>query len=381
MILTAFLLDTILVFLLSALLVRTVMRYGYRKQLFDQPDGERKIHQVPVPRLGGLTLYPILVLTMTISALLLIPVWQASWISPWSELHLFIGLLLSLGVLYALGVREDMHGGVRGLYKFYFYSLAALIFLVFGIRLSYMGDLFWIGSDTLPVWVWWIVNYIAFMHMLNAMNLIDGVNGLSCDISILALAVLGYLEYLERHIAFTLLAIATISFLLAFRWYNTHGASKSAQRIFMGDTGCWTIGIIMLFLIIHLNTLSPRAPHQHFSLIGFSTLIVPLMDLPRVGMYRMVRGIQPFHPDNNHIHHKLLDLGLNPLGVRSVILLFTIAMVIFTALMADHINTGFLILINAAIYLLFVDIIDLIRAYRRKHADNNHHEKTEPIDR
>ena len=367
MILTAFLLDTLLVFLLSALLVRTVMRYGYRKQLFDQPDGERKIHQVPVPRLGGLTLYPILVLTMTISALLLIPVWRDSWISPWSELHLFIGLLLSLGVLYAMGTREDLHEGVRGLYKFYFYSLAAIIFMAFGIRLSYLGDIFWIGNDTLPAWVWWIVTYIAFMHALNAINLIDGVNGLSCDISILSLAVLGYLEYQERHIAFTLLAIATISFLLAFRWYNTHGAKKSSQRIFMGDTGCWTLGIIMLFLIIHLNHLSPRCPQNHASLIGFCTLIVPLLDLPRIGMWRMVRGIQPFHPDNNHIHHKLLDLGLKPWGVRSVIIVFTLLMLQFTWLMADRINTGFLILINSAIYLLFVDVIDQIRRIRRKH--------------
>ena len=366
MILTAFLLDTVLVFLLGALLVRTVMRYGYRKQLFDNPDGERKIHNVPVPRLGGLTLYPILALTMTVSAILLIPVWKASWISPWSELQLFIGLLLSLGVLYGLGLKEDLCGGVRGLYKFVFYSLSAIIFMCFGMRLSYMGDLFWIGSETLPVWVWWIVTYIAFMHALNAMNLIDGVNGLSCDISILALSVLGFLEYRERHIAFTLLAIATISFLLAFRWYNTHGAKKSSQRIFMGDTGCWTVGIIMLFIIIHLNSLSPRSPQQHYSLIGYCTLIVPLMDLPRVGMYRMIRGIQPFHPDNNHIHHKLLDLGLRPWGVRTVILLFTIAMVIFTWKMAGRINTGFLILLNAAIYLLFVDIINQLRRIRAK---------------
>lgn len=371
MILTAFLLDTILVFLLSALMVRTIMRYGYRKQLFDLPDGERKIHDVPVPRLGGLTLYPILALTMTISAVLLIPVWKASWISPWSELQLFIGLLLSLGVLYGLGLREDMHGGVRGLYKYFFYTVAALVFMVFGIHLSYMGDLFWIGSDTLPRWVWWIVTYIAFMHVLNAINLIDGVNGLSCDISILALSVLGYLEYRERHIAFTLLAIATISFLLAFRWYNTHGARQSAQRIFMGDTGCWTIGIIMLFLIIHLNSLSPRNPDQHYSLIGFATLVVPLMDLPRVGMYRMLRGIQPFHPDNNHIHHRLLDLGLRPWGVRTVILLFTVLVVVFTWLMAGRINTGFLILLNAAFYLLFVDIINQLRRIRGKRLKNN----------
>ena len=366
MILTAFILDTLLVFLFGAILIRWVMRYGYRKQLFDQPDGERKIHQVPVPRLGGLTLFPLLSITMAISAVLLIPIWKASWISPWSELQLFLGLFFSLGVLYTLGVKEDTHG-VRSLYKFVFYTIAALVFMAFGIHLSHTGGMFWLDVE-LPLWLWWIITYIAFMHALNAMNLIDGVDGLSCDISILSLSVLGYLEYQERHIAFTLLAIAAVSALLAFRWYNIHGDKKTSQRIFMGDTGCWTLGIIMLFLIIHLNTLTPRSPHQHYALIGYTTLIVPLLDLPRVGMYRMVRGIQPFHPDNNHIHHKLLDLGLKPWGVRSAILGFTVLMIAFNWWMCTRMDIGLLMLVNAAQYLLLVDIIDILRKrYHKKH--------------
>lgn len=362
MIILAFLIDTILALVLGIFMVRGIMRYSYKNRLFDEPDGERKIHSAPVPRLGGLSFFPVLTLVMGLSALILIPFFRQQWISPWSEMHAFIGLFISLAILYGLGLKEDL-GRVRSLYKFYFYTLASFAFMGFGIHYSYTGNIFWIKN--LPMWVWYIFTYLGFVHFLNAINLIDGVNGLSTDLCIGALATLGFFEYLERHIAYTLLAIAAISVLLAFRYYNTHGDKKASQRIFMGDTGCWTLGIILLFIIIHLNSLSPLHPDRPYCLIGFTTLIVPLVDMPRVGVYRMLHGFGPFHPDNNHVHHKLLDIGLGPFGVRAVILGVTALFVIFNWFMAGHINLGFLILINIAQYLLFIDILDQIRKHKK----------------
>jgi len=362
MILLAFLLDTILSLVLGIVLVRSIMRYSYKNRLFDEPDGERKIHSSPIPRLGGLSIFPVLTLVMGVSALLLIPFWRQQWISPWSEMHAFIGLFLSLAILYGLGLKEDL-GRVRSLYKFYFYTLASFAFMGFGIHYNYAGGAF--GITGLPQWVWYIFTYLGFVHFLNAINLIDGVNGLSTDLCIGSLATLGFMEYRERHIAYTLLAIAAICVLLAFRYFNTHGDTKKGQRIFMGDTGCWTLGIILLFIIIHLDNLAPRDPGRHYCLIGFTTLIVPLVDMPRVGVYRMLHGHGPFHPDNNHVHHKLLAIGLHPFGVRAVILGVTALFVVFNWWAVQHINVGFLMLINIAQYLLFIDILDQIRKHRK----------------
>lgn len=359
MILAAFILNTLIILPIGWLIIRTIMRLSYKKRLFDEPDGGRKIHSDPVPRLGGLSIFPLITLVMAVSCLLLVPEWKERWISPWAESSQLIGLGCSLLVLYILGINEDLRGGVRSLYKFIFYTVAAVVFIAFGLRFSYSGNIF--GIESLPDWVWMLVTYAAFIHFLNAINLIDGVNGLSTDICIFSLSVLAVMEYLERHILFTFLAIAAISVLLGFRWWNTHGDRKLHQRIFMGDTGCWTLGIIILFLIIHLNNLSPRTPGQHFSLLGFTTVIVPLLDLPRVGLWRKFHGIGFFVPDKNHIHHKLMDLGFQPWQIRGTILGVTALFLLLNWLLAGHMNIGWIVLIDASVYLLFVAVIDLLR--------------------
>ena len=359
MILLAFILNTLIILPVGWLLIRTIMRISYKRRLFDEPDGGRKIHNDPVPRLGGLTLFPLITVVMAVSCLLLVPEWKDRWISPWAESSQLIGLGCSLLVLYILGINEDLLGGVRSLYKFIFYSVAAAVFIAFGQRFSFSGDIF--GIESLPDWAWMAVTYVAFIHFLNAINLIDGVNGLSTDICIFSLAVLATMEYMERHVLFTLLAIAAISVLLAFRWWNTHGDRKLHQRIFMGDTGCWTLGIIILFLIIHLNNLSPKTPGQHFSLLGFTTVIVPLLDLPRVGLWRKFHGVGFFVPDKNHIHHKLMDLGFQPWQIRGTILGLTAFFLLLNWLLAGHMNIGWIFGIDVAGYLLFVDIIDQLR--------------------
>ena len=359
MILLAFILNTLIILPVGWLLIRTIMRISYKRRLFDEPDGGRKIHNDPVPRLGGLTLFPLITVVMAVSCLLLVPEWKDRWISPWAESSQLIGLGCSLLVLYILGINEDLLGGVRSLYKFIFYSVAAAVFIAFGQRFSFSGDIF--GIESLPDWAWMAVTYVAFIHFLNAINLIDGVNGLSTDICIFSLAVLATMEYMERHVLFTLLAIAAISVLLAFRWWNTHGDRKLHQRIFMGDTGCWTLGIIILFLIIHLNNLSPKTPGQHFSLLGFTTVIVPLLDLPRVGLWRKFHGVGFFVPDKNHIHHKLMDLGFQPWQIRGTILGLTAFFLLLNWLLAGHMNIGWIFGIDLAGYLLFVDIVDQLR--------------------
>ena len=366
LVIAAILIDTLVSFAAGFFLIRWLMRYSYDKHLFDEPDGGRKIHHDPVPRLGGLTFFPLISLVMGLSCLLLIPSWRESWISPWAEGGQLIGLALSLAVLYILGLNEDLRGGVRSLYKFFGYTLAAAVFLLWGLRFGYTGGIFGIGQ--LPVWVWVIITYIAFLHFLNAVNLIDGVNGLSTDICISSLSVLAFLEFRERHIIFTLLAIAAVCVLLAFRWFNTHGERKVHQRIFMGDTGCWTLGIIILFLIIHLNNISPRNPDEHSSFIGLTTLIVPLLDLPRVGLWRKFHGQGFFTPDKNHIHHKLMDLGFEPWQIRGTILGLTALILLMNLLLENWMNIGWLMLIDTAAYLLFVGIVDLLRGRRERRA-------------
>ena len=365
MLLFLVILDIVMTFLVGWVVIRKLMEHAYKKGIFDQPDGERKIHSTPVPRLGGLSFLPIISITMVIMLSFLIPMMRESWQDSFTELWAMAALFISSYVLYALGVVEDLKQ-VRGLYKFFIMTFAACVIVIAagavnieGLILRDTDGLFGLGK--LPVWAGAIVTVMAILHMINAVNLIDGVDGLSADICIPALAILGAMEYMEMHVGYTLLAIAAICVLLPFRYFNTHGIKSKGEKLFMGDTGCWTMGLLILFLIIHLSSCKPIHPERHYTLIGFTTMIVPLLDMPRVGLYRMLHGRGPFVPDNNHIHHKFLRLGMRPLQIRGTINLITAAFVVMNMLLVrQDMNVGWIIAADVAAWMAVNGFINLL---------------------
>lgn len=366
-----YILDVVLTFAVGWVVIRWIMETGYKRGLFDLPDGERKIHSVPIPRLGGLAFFPIISITMGIMMLFLIPMMKESWQDSFTELWALAALFFASAILYVLGLAEDLHR-VRGLYKFFVMTIATVILVVSagivntggGLLLRDPDGIF--GIERLPLWVSIIVTIIAFLHMINAVNLIDGVDGLSTDICLLALSVLGVMEYMEGHTGYALLALAAICVLLPFRYYNTHGLKKKGEKLFMGDTGCWTLGILITFFIIHLSSSKPIHPERHYMLIGYTTMIVPLLDLPRVGLRRMLMGRGPFVPDNSHIHHKLMRLGMNPLGIRTFVTVTTIVFVVGNMLLAGRVNVAWIIAADVAAWMLLNWILNLrIRQFER----------------
>jgi UDP-N-acetylmuramyl pentapeptide phosphotransferase/UDP-N-acetylglucosamine-1-phosphate transferase len=158
------------------------------------------------------------------------------------------------------------------------------------------------------------LSYLTIIVVMNSFNLIDGVDGLAGSLGIMTMVVFGIYFYMAEEPAYTLLAFALVGSLLAFLIFNHHPA-----KIFMGDSGSLMIGLINAILVIKFINLadSPTAlVHVESAVaVGFAVLMVPLFDTLRVFGIRIFKGVSPFTPDRNHIHHLMIDKGMNPPSV------------------------------------------------------------------
>jgi UDP-N-acetylmuramyl pentapeptide phosphotransferase/UDP-N-acetylglucosamine-1-phosphate transferase len=161
---------------------------------------------------------------------------------------------------------------------------------------------------------------LAVVFITNAINLIDGIDGLASGLSGVAFLVLGWLFLGKGEWLYGMLSFCALGVLLPFFFYNVFGKEERSRKIFMGDTGSLTLGYVLSFLAIsyvaHDEAAIPYTDHA-FSM-AFGTLIVPVFDVIRVMLIRLRRRKPLFEPDRNHIHHKFLDMGL---GVRKTMVL------------------------------------------------------------
>ena len=181
------------------------------------------------------------------------------------------------------------------------------------------------------------------------MNLIDGIDGLSSELCIFSALVSGLLEYREGNTAYALLAAAVIALLVVFLCFNFQ--KDTHRKMFMGDTGCWTMGVICVLLALHAGQNHPLHPDSKYLLVALSPLLVPLMDMARVALFRVTHGISVVRPDNNHIHHLLMRAGLSVRQTRLCIVGATVFHTVMNAFLIHWIPMGWLFLAEVAVIL------------------------------
>lgn len=313
---------------LSWLIIPRILVVAFRKRLFDQPDG-RKIHTEAIPRLGGLSFVPTIFFSLAFIVgfryLLRVPIHpsQVHYIVPE-----FCFLVCGLTILYLSGIKDDLVG-LRYRTKFVVQLLVALFFPFSGLWINNLYGLF--GIHELTPWLGIPFTLFVVVFITNAINLIDGIDGLASGLSSVALAVLGSLFLHEGLWLYAALAFSTLGVLLPFFYYNVFGQAERCKKIFMGDTGSLTLGYILSFLAVRYSAYNPElAPFAEGAIvIAFSTLIVPIFDVIRVILVRARTHRGLFSPDKNHIHHKFLAMGFSPrramLSILAIACLFSCA--------------------------------------------------------
>jgi UDP-N-acetylmuramyl pentapeptide phosphotransferase/UDP-N-acetylglucosamine-1-phosphate transferase len=282
-------------FTITFLAIPVIITVAERKKLFDVPD-ERKIHQSPIPSLGGLGIYAGFILACLISI-------QFETVS---EFQYFFAAAF---VIFFLGLKDDILV-ISPIKKFIGQVLAAfLIIYKGGVQIKSMHGFLGIVGP-LPEMFSLLLTYFTVIVIINSFNLIDGIDGLAGSLGFMASTLLGFYFLQVNLPAYSILAFSLAGSLAAFLIFNFQPA-----KIFMGDTGSLLIGLIHAILIIKFINVAQMPsisfPIEAAPAIGFAILMIPLLDTLRVFGIRIIHQRSPFSPDRNHIHHLLLDKGLS----------------------------------------------------------------------
>ena len=340
-------------FLLSALMGRLIIPrilvISLRKRLFDIPDF-RKIHQHPISRLGGVTFFPVIMLVMC--AITLIGLHTKGFSDQFFSNHIIdemLSLTAGLVLLYIIGVCDDLIG-VRYGRKLLVQVFAASFLPFAGLYVVDFYGLF--GVDVVSPFIGIPLTVLLTVFVTNAINLIDGIDGLASSLCMIALLIFGTAFALNGVWMYSLLAFVCLGVLIPFFLYNVFGNAEHGSKIFMGDTGSLTLGFILsLFSVKYILLLSTDSSAVSGTPIVwvFSLLLVPCLDVCRVVLNRLQRKANPFKPDKTHIHHKFLMMGFSP---RRSLVLIQLISIFFIGL------TVFLIYVGVLGYVvLLIDIL------------------------
>ena len=334
---------------ITAFAIPSIIRVARIKHLFDEPDAERKHHKTKVPTLGGMAIFAGLLFSVTF--------WTDQ--VQIAELQYIIASLL---ILFFLGIKDDLVN-LRASKKLIGQILAAIILVHLAhVRLTTFYGMF--GIRDLPLWFSYVFSVCTCVVITNSFNLIDGIDGLAGSLGIVGATTFGMWYYFLGMTQYTILCAALIGSLLAFLWFN-----KSPAKIFMGDTGSMLIGFIMALLamkfIESVRVLPREHPYKILSVPVFTltVLIIPLFDTLRVFIIRMGQGKSPFHPDRNHIHHILIDLGLTHLQATFGMVLFNVSM-IFAIFFLQGVRGELLLVMILAIPFLITLALSQLRKKR-----------------
>jgi UDP-GlcNAc:undecaprenyl-phosphate GlcNAc-1-phosphate transferase len=278
-------------FLTSLVLTPVVIRAACRLDMFDSPDGARRIHRRPVPRLGGIGVF----LGAFVAVLLFSPDDLA-----FGQGHHLASILLCTSMMFTIGLIDDVRG-LPPIAKLLGQVLAALVFVVtsgfpttIGIIPGAVLELGWVGA---PLFVFWII------AVTNAYNLIDGLNGLATGIAVVAASAAALSAMVLGGSTPGVPILALIGALVGFSRYNFPRA-----RIFLGDSGTMSIGFLLSVLLVRSATTSTG---NVLVLVPIFALMVPFLDTGLAIIRRWLRGDPLSGADARHIHHRLLAMGLS----------------------------------------------------------------------
>lgn len=347
--------NIVLVFLLcvifSWVLIPNILLISFKKNLFDELE-ERKVHQEKTPRLGGIAFKP--AIFISISLILGINFIIGEQITFLQEINNIPELLLGFSacaILYLVGIADDLVG-VRYRAKFVFQILCSVILIVGGVSINNLYGIF--GIHEIPNFIAYPMSVFIIIFIINSINLIDGIDGLAAGISGVVFLIYGLTFIYSQQWIFAMLAFASLGVLIPFFYYNVFGKAIRKQKIFMGDTGSLTLGIILCILslkILRVSEDTSALPNP--AVLAFAPLIIPCFDLIWVFIHRIYMKKNPFLADKSHIHHRLLNIGMNQRTVMILIISGALLLALSNIFLSKYFNVSVLIVVNIIIWILF----------------------------
>lgn len=283
-----------------------LVKIALLKNIVDNPDA-RKLQRTPVPVLGGVAVFFGVV----------IAIGCMSSVVDCSGLPVVIMAMMAM--LYT-GTMDDILSLSPGLRFVIEIVVVLLLIFVGGYCIDDFHGLWNIGRFS--YWCAVPLTVVAAVGIINAINLVDGVNGLSSGYCIMACLIFGTLFFLAGEAPMTILAAVSVGALIPFFLHNVFGKTS---KMFIGDGGTLVMGVVMsVFVIAILQNGSRAAAYvdPNVGLVPFTlaVLSVPVFDTLRVMSTRILKGTSPFRPDKTHLHHMFIDLGCSHVATTLAIL-------------------------------------------------------------
>lgn len=324
------------------------------KNLFDEPNESRKLHRRRTPSMGG-----IMIFAGTLFAFLIC--------YPSEDISYIKYLIPSILVMFFIGIKDDIIG-TAAVKKLIGHLLVAFIMVLMAeIRITSLYGIFEIRE--IPDWASISLSIFTYVVIVNSFNLIDGVDGLAGGVGCIASVAFGIWFLLVGSTVDAIIAFSLAGALFGFLRYNFYPAN-----IFMGDSGSLTVGLILCVLAIRMIEFNPeQIPSGLISIsrpiFAMTVLSYPLLDTLRIFLVRMARGTSPFAADKNHIHHRLIRLGLNHAQTVVVIYLFNIGLILYSVLLTS-LNANYKFILLAVIVLILIGGLFVIPVKKEEEPEN-----------
>jgi UDP-GlcNAc:undecaprenyl-phosphate/decaprenyl-phosphate GlcNAc-1-phosphate transferase len=325
-------------FVICFMIMPMIIRVAEIKHLIDQPDQERKFHGSLISSLGGIGIFAAFIISFSI--------WGGV-----NELSTYPYFVASLFLLFLVGIKDDLIA-LEPTQKLIVQFLAAIVLVAGGgLVVTDFGGIF--GFHEIPWIAGVIFSVIVLVAIVNAFNLIDGIDGLAGGIGVIISSILGIWFWGVGFISLSVLAFTLAGALIGFLIFNMHPA-----KIFMGDTGAMAVGFILGYLALEYIILNSAIAGQPWHMenghiFALALFVIPVTDTLRVIFIRSMNKKSILLADRNHIHHKLSDSGMSDPFV-SFSLWLTNIFIVGAAYSLSYLNINFqlFLLIIAGIVLL-----------------------------
>lgn len=333
----------ILAFIIAYQTFPTILYVAEKKHLMDEPDS-RSMHSNRTPTLGGIGIFFSLVVVMTITGAML-------------NTKVLLLVMGGLTILFFLGLKDDLTV-LSARNKFAGQLIAALLLIVFtDTRIIGFSKI--LDVDVLPYWISIFFTLFVYILIINAYNLIDGVDGLAGSTALLMSVIFSVLFYNSGALSLATISVALIGALLAFLRFNF----SRRKKIFMGDTGSMIIGFLLAFFTISFISQSQTNIESSYfrasPALALAMLFYPLLDTFRIFFIRIfILKTNPFKADKHHIHHRFIQAGFTHLQTTLIIVLISLIIVIIAFRMLHlNLNTQILTLLVYGSVLYYIPFL------------------------
>lgn len=319
-------------FLITYFMIPKIIGIVQHRKLEDDPN-ERSSHQSKTPTLGGIGFYCALMIMFF-------------FFKKWDELDVIYHIIPGLTILFVVGIKDDLID--ISPYNKMLAQLCAIIFILTNESFTIHSLNGFFGIYEIPYYLYLAIGSFMMLTVVNAYNLIDGIDGLAAIVGVIISMLFTTIFFLTEEYIYVLLSLALNGSLMAFLGFNL----SFSKKIFMGDTGSLIVGFVISILTLKFLALTPSSYKnlpfllENGPLIAISILIVPLFDTARVFTIRLANKKRPFSPDRNHTHHILVDyLGLTHKQASFIIGGFNLIFVILFIILGSNSRDQYLALV------------------------------------